>query len=105
MHRAQTNLEAQQVEQLRDSLQPFDPKTAIDIHANIGLRAYLDFYSLPKPSDNRALFGGYLHSNDQQTLLMVWQPAVSVGTAIVVHGYLDHTGLYGHLSKRCLTEG
>jgi alpha-beta hydrolase superfamily lysophospholipase len=105
MHRAQTNLEAQQVEQLRDNLQPFDPKTAIDIHANIGLRAYLDFYSLPKPSDNRALFGGYLHSNDQQTLLMVWQPAVSVGTAIVVHGYLDHTGLYGHLIETLLDRG
>lgn len=28
-----------------------------------------------------------------------------VGTAVILHGYFDHTGLYGHLIKNCLEQG
>ena len=30
------------------------------------------------------------------------EPTKSLGTVIVVHGYMDHTGLYGHLIRHLL---
>ncbi len=33
---------------------------------------------------------------------MSWQPTKSLGTGIVVHGYMDHIGLYGHLIRHLL---
>ncbi|MED5413144.1 MAG: alpha/beta fold hydrolase, partial [Pseudomonadota bacterium] len=27
------------------------------------------------------------------------------GTVFIIHGYFDHTGLYGHLIKHCLQKG
>jgi alpha-beta hydrolase superfamily lysophospholipase len=33
---------------------------------------------------------------------MSWEPTKSLGTVIIVHGYMDHTGLYGHLIRHLL---
>jgi lysophospholipase len=35
---------------------------------------------------------------------MAWRPAISLGTVIVVHGYMDHIGLYGHLIRHLLAR-
>ena len=33
---------------------------------------------------------------------MVWQPVTAQGTVVLVHGYLDHTGLYRNLFRELL---
>jgi alpha-beta hydrolase superfamily lysophospholipase len=35
----------------------------------------------------------------------LWVPADARGTAVVIHGYYDHTGLYGHLLRHLIDRG
>ena len=61
------------------------------------LTDYLQFYQLPLPTRNLKLTAGT--SEDHQTVIMSWEPTKSLGAVIIVHGYMDHTGLYGHLIR------
>lgn len=66
------------------------------------LQSYLDFYALPKPHSQLTVAAGTLAVGQTTLFAAVWQPSKSVGTAIIVHGYLDHLGLYGHLIRYLL---
>jgi len=66
------------------------------------LSDYLSFYQLPTQDDNTQVFAGT--SNDKQTVVLNWRPKISQGTVIVVHGYMDHMGLYGHLIRHLLSR-
>ena len=66
------------------------------------LSDYLSFYQLPTHDDNTQVFAGT--SNDKQTVVLNWRPKISQGTVIVVHGYMDHMGLYGHLIRHLLSR-
>jgi len=35
----------------------------------------------------------------------LWVPTAARGTAVVIHGYYDHTGLYGHLVRHLIDRG
>ena len=70
-------------------------RTPIDL-----LTDYLQFYQLPLATPNLKLTAGT--TEDHQTVIMSWEPAKSLGTVIIVHGYMDHTGLYGHLIRHLL---
>ena len=72
-----------------------NPDTPID-----GLADYLRFYQLPPATHNLQLVAGT--TDDHATVVMAWRPAISLGTVIVVHGYMDHIGLYGHLIRHLL---
>ena len=45
---------------------------------------------------------GFVESEKFDVCCQVFTPEKSVATCFVVHGYLDHTGLYGHLIKKLL---
>ena len=64
------------------------------------LTDYLQFYQLPLATPNLKLTAGT--TEDHQTVIMSWEPTKSLGTVIIVHGYMDHTGLYGHLIRHLL---
>jgi alpha-beta hydrolase superfamily lysophospholipase len=64
------------------------------------LTDYLQFYQLPLATPNLKLTAGT--TEDHQTVVMSWEPTKSVGAVIIVHGYTDHTGLYGHLIRHLL---
>lgn len=66
------------------------------------LRQYLSFYQLPQPNNSTALYTGRLAVAEYHIVVMAWQPANSIGTAIVVHGYMDHIGLFNHLIQDLL---
>lgn len=66
------------------------------------LQSYLDFYALPKPHSQLTVAAGTLAVGQTTLFAAAWQPSKSVGTAIIVHGYLDHLGLYGHLIRYLL---
>ena len=74
-----------------------NPDTPID-----GLANYLRFYQLPRATHNLQLVAGT--TDDHATVVMAWRPAISLGTVIVVHGYMDHIGLYGHLIRHLLAR-
>ena len=67
-----------------------------------GLTDYLCFYQLPLATPDLTLTSGT--TEDRQTVIMSWRPINSLGTVIIVHGYMDHTGLYGHLIRHLLAR-
>jgi alpha-beta hydrolase superfamily lysophospholipase len=100
----QTDLDRaqQQIKSLAQVLPEFGPEAQADLQLNPALKTYLDFFKLPEPSDQLQLLAGKLTKGGQQTHLMLWKPPQSKGSVVIVHGYLDHTGLYGHLIKQLL---
>ena len=66
------------------------------------LRRYLSFYQLPQPNNRLALYAERITVGENHIVTMVWQPSNSIGTAIVVHGYMDHIGLFNHLIQDLL---
>jgi len=99
---AQSDFAPQNIESLRQKLPPFTAAAVADLTANSALRNYLDFYRLPRPNDSVQLHAGHLTDAGQQTHIMAWQPDGALGTVVIVHGYLDHTGLYRNLIDELL---
>jgi alpha-beta hydrolase superfamily lysophospholipase len=87
---------------LRKQMPLFANAIAEKKHAVNGFDEYLDFYQLPEAKHNLKVIAGT--SEDQATAIIAWQPKQSLGTAVVVHGYMDHIGLYGHLIRYLLTQ-
>ena len=102
MQQTDLSLAQQQIRSLAETLPAFGPEAIADPAANPKLKNYLDFYSLPEPSDRVQVLAGKLIYGHRQSHVMLWKPANSKATAVVVHGYLDHTGLYGHLIRQLL---
>jgi len=102
MRYAQSDSVPENIETLRQKLPTFDARAVADLTANSALQDYLNFYRLPTPTDSLRLHAGRLSKDGQQTHIMAWQPVDARGTVIVVHGYLDHTGLYRNLLKELL---
>jgi len=45
---------------------------------------------------------GVIESREHRLAAHLWTPQNAVGTAVVIHGYYDHTGLYGHLIRHLI---
>ncbi|MFU8815576.1 MAG: alpha/beta hydrolase [Pseudomonadales bacterium] len=67
------------------------------------LRHY-DIHFVEEFPDLRHDFGA-VESGEHRLAAHLWMPADARGTAVVIHGYYDHTGLYGHLIRRLLDHG
>ena len=72
-----------------------------------GLDEYLGFYGLDVP---RQLPGvdyrlGTVASGHYQLAVHCWQQAGARHNLLLVHGYLDHVGLYRHLIRHALARG
>jgi alpha-beta hydrolase superfamily lysophospholipase len=102
MQQTDLSLAQQQIRSLAQTLPEFGPGAIADSRSNPILENYLDFYQLPEPSDTVQLLAGKLINCDRQSHLMLWKPENATATALIVHGYLDHTGLYGHLIRQLL---
>jgi len=48
---------------------------------------------------------GVVESDSHRIAAHLWVPAGATGTAIVIHGYYDHTGLYGNLVRHLIDRG
>ena len=68
-------------------------------------RAYLAHYGIHLTEQYPALQHhlGTMATADYQLAMQCWQPPAAKGTVVVIHGYFDHMGLYGHLI-RCLLD-
>ncbi len=113
------------VNTLPGTMPQFGSSAKIDLKDYPEMHRYLQFFNLPEPGDSLELFAGTLDSmqgnasnsnaaetrasqngqpQPRRTHLMLWKPGNARGTAVVVHGYLDHTGLYGHLIRELLQQ-
>ena len=70
--------------------------------------AYLDFYRLEFSAEfPAAVYSiGYIESGSERlAAVQVWQQAGAASTLLLVHGYFDHVGLFGHLVRYGLARG
>nr|WP_033195418.1 alpha/beta hydrolase [Kushneria aurantia] len=80
---------------------------SIELPPGEPLGAYFRHYGL----DAHVVHAGAIHSGHIEAggfllWVQVWTPQCPPrGTVVVVHGYFDHLGLYGHLLERLLLQG
>jgi alpha-beta hydrolase superfamily lysophospholipase len=72
-----------------------------------GLAQYLEYYALDFPRQRPAVSHriGTIPSGDYQLAVHCWQQADARYNLLLVHGYLDHVGLYGKLIGHALERG
>ena len=68
------------------------------------LLSYTNHYNLPGQEPELNFYLGTLEVSQQSIFAAAWEPPVSKGTAIVVHGYLDHLGLFSPLINHLLGQ-
>jgi len=63
------------------------------------VQAYLDFYSInfSKTFPGFSYDIGTMQSSGYSVVIQCWVKPSSQGTLFIVHGYLDHVGLFGHV--------
>lgn len=91
-----TKLDLNSVSQIKKNLPAFGKITEQSLDVD-WLDSYLSLYKLPKSTTELDFYCGTLDVNQQSIFTAAWEPKQSKGTAIIVHGYLDNLGLYGHL--------
>ena len=73
---------------------------------NTDMAAFLSYYQLPLPSEQLVFSSGCASNNATERLVWYrWQPTHPTRRALVVHGYMDHSGLYRHLIQHLLDNG
>lgn len=91
-----TKLDLNSVSQIKKNLPAFGKIT--EPSSNLEwLDSYLSLYKLPASTHELNFYCGAIEVNKQSIFTAAWEPKKSMGTAIIVHGYLDNLGLYGHL--------
>lgn len=90
---------------LREGLRPLVPGDPVILTP--GEDAYLRHYDIHFVEEfpGTAHHFGAITSDAHQIAAHLWVPAEAAGTAVVVHGYYDHTGLYGHLIRHLINLG
>ena len=68
------------------------------------LNDYLSLYKLPALNNRSEFYCGALAANQKSIFAAAWEPPQPEGTAIIVHGYLDNLGLFGHLINYLLNK-
>lgn len=68
------------------------------------LSSYIRHYRLPGEQLALNFYLGTLEINQQSIFSAAWEPSASKGTAIIVHGYLDHLGLFSELINHLLDQ-
>ncbi len=89
-------------EALRRGLRPLDsasPATLSDAE-----RAYLRHYGINFQVPGMSHHFGTVGTADHVLAVHAWVPTPARGTVVVVHGYYDHTGLYGHLIRHLIEQ-
>ena len=102
---------------MNDHRQQFNLDDAVTIRTDLGIftseqprndlamsafSRYLHFYQLPLQTDKISINAGT--TEDGEIVIVAWRPLKSRGTAIIVHGYMDHIGLYRHLIQELLNR-
>lgn len=89
-------------ERLRVGLRPLAPgsPTVLTPEQDAYLRHYGIHFVEEFPGIRHRF--GRVDSAAHQLAVHLWTPSDPVGTAVVIHGYFDHAGLYGHLIRHLI---
>ena len=87
---------------LRKNLPAFCAEMPLVSQSNTQLLQYLNYYQLPIPLGELKLRAGTINVQQQPVVTMSWTAQNARGSVIVVHGYMDHTGLFNHLIEHLL---
>jgi alpha-beta hydrolase superfamily lysophospholipase len=69
-------------------------------------KAYRHHYQLDFPGfEGVSHFAGLLKTPKFDIAVQLWRQPSARGTALLLHGYYDHTGIYGSLIEYCLSQG
>lgn len=92
-------------EALRGALRPLVPGEPVILtpEEDAYLRHYGIHFSEEFPA-TRHHFGA-VDADEHRIAAHLWMPADARGTAVVIHGYFDHTGLYRHLIRHLIDRG
>jgi lysophospholipase len=90
---------------LRQALKPLVPgsPTVLTPQEDAYLRHY-GIHFVEEYPDLAHHFGA-VKTDSHSVAAHLWSPRDARGTAVVVHGYYDHTGLYGHLIRHLIDRG
>lgn len=96
--------DGEKLELLRKNMQPLSPvPQAFEEGRGYYLQAYgLEFSDI---SDQMTYSGGFLQSGELKVSCHLWRQPSSKGTVVLLHGYFDHVGLYGHIIRFYLEQG
>ena len=86
-------------ERLKAELKPLVPGAPVLLSAQED--AYLRHYNIHFVEEfpDLAHHFGVIESDSHQLAAHLWTPQDATGSAVVIHGYYDHAGLYGHLIR------
>lgn len=94
---------------LREQLPPllFDQDRDFSFQDSPLAQEYLDFYHINFVRELEGVRHGFgcLDANGYRIASHYWLPRMSKGTLVLVHGYYDHLGIYGHLIRFALQNG
>ena len=89
---------------LRDSLTTF--KKADLLHPDTAWHAYLALYNLAPLQSRYQLKVGLVRCDEFDLVVQYYaQHTANLGTVVLVHGYMDHVGLYSRLIECLLARG
>jgi len=93
------------VEELQRALKPLDWQQ-LPLPCAIQKR-YLNYYGIDFAAHNSDISYhlGSFDAGGYKVAGHVWQQKNAKGTALLVHGYYDHVGIYGSLVEFCLQQG
>ncbi len=105
LHKVKPNPGGFEVESLRAGLRPIAPGEPFLLTPEED--AYLRHYDIHFSEEFADLVHhfGSVAAPAHQIAAHLWVPAGARGSAVVIHGYFDHTGLYGHLLRYLLDKG
>ncbi|HEY0891564.1 MAG TPA: alpha/beta hydrolase [Cellvibrio sp.] len=85
----------------------FDPAADAIWTADAAVQAYLDFYSINFAQTRAGITHGFgaVEAGGFRIATHYWLPENPKGTLLVVHGYYDHVGLFGHAIEFGLQQG
>ncbi|MCZ6709064.1 MAG: alpha/beta hydrolase, partial [Gammaproteobacteria bacterium] len=89
-------------DQLKADLKPLEPGAPRVLSASE--QAYLRHYGIhyAEQVPNLTHQFGMIDTGRHRLAVHLWTPPDSTGTALVIHGYYDHVGLYGHLIRHLI---
>lgn len=82
----------------------FDPEQDAHSAQRQAVAEYLQFYRIDLSEQFPGVHHhtGWFDASDYRIACHYWLPANALGTVVVLHGYLDHSGLFGHLYRHLL---
>lgn len=100
--RSQEPLVLPAVAQLQQVMRPLNLGAKAELPPPIA--DYVRYYGLALEKEFSGLshYQGYFQAGEYRLSAQVWVPAHSQGTVFFLHGYLEHSALYGHLIRDCL---